>query len=287
MELLAILAADADRSIAERAQNVLLSLPIGSFQTALAHADTDPRFFTFCALYMGDKPGVADALGKNPACPAGVVARVARHLTSEGIQSLLDNIERLISDPGLLPALAQSQGASAAQQALLGEIQEKHGFSEEDLEEAAAQVEPDPVKRETLTRKIMRMNVVERLTLALKGDREARMLLIRDPNKLVQKCVLQSPRVSDTEVESFAAMGNVSEEVLRTISLTRKFMKSYSIAKNLVCNPKTPIDISLHILPRLTATDLKVLCTNKNIPDTLRSMAVKLQRQRNLANLIR
>jgi hypothetical protein len=287
VELLAILAADADRSIAERAQNVLLSLPIGSFQTALAHVETDPRFFAFCAQYMGEKPGIADALAKNSACPAALVARVARHLSSEGIQALLDNLERLISDPALLPALAQSQGATAAQQTLLGEIHEKHGFAEKDLEEAAAQIEPDPVKRETLTKKIMRMNVVERLTLALKGDREARMLLIRDPNKLVQKCVLQSPRVSDTEVESFAAMGNVSEEVLRTISLTRKFIKSYSIAKNLVCNPKTPIDISLHILPRLTATDLKVLCTNKNIPDTLRSMAVKLQRQRNLANLTR
>jgi hypothetical protein len=236
---------------------------------------------------MGEKPRIADALAKNPACPAALVARVARHLSSEGIQALLDNLDRLISDPALLPALAQSQGATAVQQTLLGEIHEKHEFSEKDLEEAAAQVEPDPVKRETITKKIMRMNVVERLTLALKGDREARMLLIRDPNKLVQKCVLQSPRVSDTEVESFAAMGNVSEEVLRTISLTRKFMKSYSIAKNLVCNPKTPIDISLHILPRLTATDLKVLCTNKNIPDTLRSMAVKLQRQRNLANLTR
>jgi hypothetical protein len=279
-----VLAADADKSIAERAQNVLLSLPIGSFQAALGRADTDPRFFSFCAQFMGDKPGVADALAKNPACPSAAVARVARHLTSEGIQALLADLERLISDPALLPALAQSQGASAAQQALLSEIHERQGPSEKDLGEAAALVEPDPVKRETLTKKIMRMNVVERLTLALKGDREARMLLIRDPNKLVQKCVLQSPRVTDTEVESFAAMGNVSEEVLRTISLTRKFMKSYTIAKNLVTNAKTPIDISLHLVPRLTATDLKLLTTNKNIPDTLRAMALKLHRQRNLAN---
>lgn len=282
--MLAVLAADPDKSIAERAQNVLLSLPIGSYQTALAHADSDPRFFAFCAQYMGDKPGVADSLAKNLACPAALVARVARHLTSDGIQVLLDNVDRLISDPALLPALAQSQGATAAQQTLLSEIHAKHEFAEKDLEEVAALVEPDPVKRETLTKKIMRMNVVERLTLALKGDREARMLLIRDPNKLVQKCVLQSPRLSDTEVESFAAMGNISEEALRTISLTRKFMKSYTIAKNLVCNPKTPIDISLHLLPRLTATDLKLLTTNKNIPDTLRSMALKLHRQRNLAN---
>ncbi|HSY59184.1 MAG TPA: hypothetical protein VK795_06465, partial [Terriglobales bacterium] len=121
------------------------------------------------------------------------------------------------------------------------------------------------------------------LTMALKGNREARMILIKDPNKLVQRCVLQSPRLTDSEVESFSKMTNLSEEVFRVISLTRKFMKSYVIMKNLTNNPKTPLDISLHLLPRLSAADLKILSTNKNIPDTLRSIALKLQRQRTVA----
>ncbi len=82
------------------------------------------------------------------------------------------------------------------------------------------------------------MNVVERLTLALKGDRTSRGLLIRDPNKLVQKCVLQSPRLTEQEVEHFACMTNLSGEILRTISLTRVFMKSYSVVRNLVNNPR-------------------------------------------------
>jgi hypothetical protein len=262
----------------------MLGLPISTFPLALSKPDADPRLFQFVSQHMGDKPGIADALAKNPACPTAAVTRIARYLTSDGIQSLLDNLERLCSDPALVTSLSQSQAASAAQQALLADLHKNEPMPAKELEEAAALVEPDPVKRETLTKKITRMNVVERLTLALKGDREARMLLIRDTNKLVQKCVLQSPRVTDTEVESFASMGNVSEEVLRTIYLTRKFIKNYSVAKNLVYNSKTPIDISLHLLPRLTATDLKLLTTNKNVPDTLRSMALKLHRQRNLAN---
>jgi hypothetical protein len=57
------------------------------------------------------------------------------------------------------------------------------------------------------------------------------------------------------------------------------------IMKNLVNNPKTPLDISLHLLPRLNANDLKLLTTNKNIPDTLRSIAVKTQRQRTISTL--
>jgi len=132
---------------------------------------------------------------------------------------------------------------------------------------------------------VAHMNVVQRLTLALKGNREARMILIKDPNKLVQRCVLQSPRLTDMEVEAFAKMTNLSEEVFRVISLTRKFIKSYVIMKNLVNNPKTPLDISLHLITRLNANDLKLLTTNKNIPDTLRSIAVKMQRQRTISNL--
>jgi hypothetical protein len=108
------------------------------------------------------------------------------------------------------------------------------------------------------------------------------MLLIRDPNKLVQRCVMQSPRLTETEVEAFASMTNLSGEILRTISMTRIFIKSYTIMKNLVNNPKTPLDVSLHLFPRLTATDLMKLTTNKNISDTLRSAALKLHRKRKM-----
>ncbi|MGA8142740.1 MAG: hypothetical protein WB987_02495 [Candidatus Acidiferrales bacterium] len=284
-ELLAVLAADADATIAERARNALVTLPPESFVAALARPDADPHLFKYCADNVAEKPSVADTMAKNEACPTALVTRAARHLTAAGIQALLDNMERLSSDQHLVEALAQSQGASKEQQALLAEIHKNEPIPVKDLEEAAKEAEPDPVKRETLLKQVAHMNVVQRLTLALKGNREARMILIKDPNKLVQRCVLQSPRLTDMEVESFAKMTNLSDEVFRVISLTRKFMKSYVIMKNLVSNPKTPLDISLHLLPRLSATDLKLLSTNKNIPDTLRSIALKLQRQRTVSAL--
>jgi hypothetical protein len=114
----------------------------------------------------------------------------------------------------------------------------------------------------------------------VKGGREERMLLIRDPNKIVQRAVLQSPRLTDTEVEGFAAMANLTDEVLRLIAMNRAFMKNYVVVKNLTKNPKTPLDISIRLIQRLTATDLKNLTTNKNIPETLRTTAFKLHRQR-------
>jgi hypothetical protein len=283
--LLTVLAADADDSIAERAKSVLLTLPPQSFVAAIGRPDADPHLFKYCAEYAAEKPGIADALAKNEACPTALVTRAARHLTAAGIQALLDNMDRLSSDQHLVEALAQSQGASTEQQSLLKEIHKNEPIPLKELEEAAKEAEPDPVKRQTLLGQIAHMNVVQRLTLALKGNREARMILIKDPNKLVQRCVLQSPRLTDMEVEGFAKMTNLSEEVFRVISLTRKFMKSYVIMKNLVNNPKTPLDISLHLLPRLNANDLKLLTTNKNIPDTLRSIALKMQRQRTISAL--
>jgi len=278
VELLAILAADTDGGIAERAKNAALSQAPPSFVTALSRPDADPRLFVYCAANLGEKPGIADAMAKNPNCPSSLLIGSTSHLTSEGIQALLDNLAWIEHNPQLVQALHKSTAASPAQREVLDDMM-KGALSEKEIE-AATDGETDPGKRKTLMQKLAFMNVVQRLTLALKGGREERMLLIRDPNKLVQKSVLQSPRLTDTEVESFAGMANLSAEVLRSISLNRLFMKNYAVVRNLVFNPKTPLDISLHIFPRLTSTDLVKLAANKNVPDTVRSMAQKLHRKR-------
>jgi hypothetical protein len=248
---------------------------------AIARQDADARLFLYCADNLADKPGMPDALAKNPACPSAAIARVAALLGVSGIQALLDNLERFTADPQLVVAVAKCEGATLEQKELLGELQ-KGAISMIELEEAAAEVEPDEGKRQTLLQRISHMNVVQRLTLALKGDRTERALLIKDPNKLVQRSVLQSPRLTEMEVELFASMTNLTAEVLRAISLNRVFAKSYTIARNLVNNPKTPLDVTLHLFPRLTSTDLAKLASNKNIPETLRTSAQKLHRKRKM-----
>ncbi|HEX4075491.1 MAG TPA: hypothetical protein VHX49_08850 [Candidatus Acidoferrales bacterium] len=281
VEILAILAADADQTVSERAQNALLTQSAQYFLTAASRPDADPRLFAYCAENLAEKPDIANALAKNAACPTAVVTRVAARLTSEGIQALLDNLERFVSDPQLVLAVSASTAATAEQKALLDEMH-KSAAAITEIEEAAVEIEPDPVKRESLMQRVAHMNVVQRLTLALKGGRSERMLLIRDPNKLIQRCVLQSPRLTDSEVEAFASMSSLPGETLRAISLNRLFMKNYSVVRCLSNNPKTPLDVSLHLLPRLNAGDLVKLGANKNVPETLRSSAVKLHRKRKL-----
>lgn len=281
VEMLSILAADADPSISERAENALLTQSAQHFLAAANRADADARLFAYCAENLAEKPSIADALAKNAACPTALVTRVALRLTTEGIQALLDNLERFISDPQLVLAVSKTTAANNEQRGLLDEMH-KSAAAITEIEDAANEIEPDPVKRESLMQRVAHMNVVQRLTLALKGGRSERMLLIRDPNKLIQRCVLQSPRLTDTEVEAFASMSSLPAETLRAISLTRLFMKNYSVVRNLTNNPKTPLDVSLHLFPRLTATDLVKLTANKNVPETLRSSAQKLHRKRKL-----
>jgi hypothetical protein len=132
-----------------------------------------------------------------------------------------------------------------------------------------------------MLQKLSKMRVVERVQMALKGNREERMALIRDPCKVVQRAVLQSPRLGETEVEFFSAMASLNDEILRIISRNRKFRGNYVVVRNLVTNPKTPLDVSLHLLPKIAPQDLKSLVSNKNIPDTLRTTAQRLVRKRN------
>jgi hypothetical protein len=170
VELLGVLASDSDSAIAERAQSALLSQPLEHFWAACARPDADPRLFDYCVDNLSDKKGIADALAKNDSCPTAKVARVASQLTSAGIQALLDNLERFISDPQLVLAVSASSAANTEQRGLLDEMQ-KGALSMNEIEEAAAEIEPDPVKRQTLFQKVAHMNVVQRLTLALKGGR--------------------------------------------------------------------------------------------------------------------
>lgn len=123
--------------------------------------------------------------------------------------------------------------------------------------------------------KIAGMTVAQRIGLAMKGTREERAILIRDPNKIVGVAVLSSPKVSEREVENIARMASVSEEILRIIAGTRAWVKNYAVAVALTKNPKTPVAISMNLLSRLTEKDLRTLSTDRNVPDIVRFTARK------------
>ncbi len=148
---------------------------------------------------------------------------------------------------------------------------------------------PSPVKKAYLSpeeqrgsalQKISKLGITGRIQLAMKGSKEERSLLIRDGTKIVALAVLESPKLTDGEVEKFANQKNVLEAVLRAMTLKRRFMKQYAVVRNLCNNPRTPIDVALGLIKHLLATDLKNLAGNKEVSDTVRKMALRMFRQK-------
>jgi hypothetical protein len=278
-EILAVLAHDADEVVAGRAQDAFLSQPIESIVEALARENALPALFAYAAKNLAEKNGIGDAMVRNKNCSAEHLVPVVRSLSTESIQMLMEELDRVSESHALASALEHSNSITAEQKAMLHELRSTaidHGA----LAEAALEAEPDLGKRQTLLQRLAVMTVSQRVQFAIKGGSEARRTLIRDSNKVVQRAVLQSPRLTDQEVEAFASMSSLTDEILRLIAKNRNFRKNYLVVRNLMNNPKTPLDVSLHMLPMLNAIDLKRLCTNKNVPETLRTTANKLQRQR-------
>ena len=278
-EILAVLAHDADEVVANRAQDAFLSHAIEPIIEALTRETALPALFAYAAKNLADKPGIGDAMVRNKNCGAEHLVPVVRSLSTESIQMLMEELDRVSDSPALAAALEHSTSVTAEQKAQLHELRGT-SIDQGALAEAALEAEPDLGKRQTLLQRLATMTVAQRVQFAIKGGSEARRTLIRDSNKVVQRAVLQSPRLTDQEVEAFAAMSSLTDEILRLIAKNRNFRKNYVVVRNLMNNPKTPLDVSLHMLPMLNPLDLKRLCMNKNIPETLRSTANKLQLQR-------
>ena len=123
------------------------------------------------------------------------------------------------------------------------------------------------------------LSIIQRMKLAMKGTKAQRARLIRDSNKLVAAAVLSSPKLTDSEVEAFAKMANVTEEVLRAIAMNRSWLKNYGVVSGLTRNPKTPPAISMQLVQRLNERDLKMLAMDRNVPEAVRLAARKFLRK--------
>ena len=133
----------------------------------------------------------------------------------------------------------------------------------------------DEKDRASITSRLATMTFPEKLRAAVKGSREVRAILIRDPNKMISASVLSSPKLTENEIEGFARMANIPEDVLRTIGHNRAWLKNYGVVVGLTKNPKTPVAMSLNLMGRLNSRDLQKLSIDRNVPEPLRIAARK------------
>jgi hypothetical protein len=228
-----------------------------------AHGLVAPRGVEQLALLMllvdDEDPEVRSAAARtlDALPPAAVAATVAR---SDATAEMV----RFFAARGVVAA-----AAAAESEAPLVDADADPAWRDDD--ETAVSADPEL----SVTQQIQQMSIVQRVRAAMKGSREMRSILIRDPNKLVASAVLSSPKLTLGEVEAFAKMANVTEDVLRAIATNRAWVKNYGVTLGLTRNPKTPVALSLTLMNRLVERDVKAVATDRNVPEPLRLAARK------------
>jgi hypothetical protein len=129
---------------------------------------------------------------------------------------------------------------------------------------------------DSLYNRIQQMSVSEMVQLATMGTREARNLLIKNPNRTIVQAVLNSPKITDDEITSFAGNKNLSKEVSLIISNKKEYTKNYMVKAALVNNPKTPLPTAIKFLRHLLPKDLRNVSKSKNVPTVLAKTAIKI-----------
>ncbi|MGD9653546.1 MAG: hypothetical protein AB7V12_14370, partial [Candidatus Dadabacteria bacterium] len=235
---------------------------------------------------------IVEALSKNPLITRSTMDGVIDFLKlymGDKFGSPLDVDAVDEEDAGAAPARDEANGAPFPESSFLDdfEIDEEllqEAEDEADYEEGDESGEehhsPDTINQ-SLHIKISVLNVGQKIKLALLGNREARAILVKDPNRIVSRAVLKNPRITDTEVVHIAQSKIVTDEILREISDSRKWTRLYQVKLALVTNPKTPPHISIGLLKQLREFDLRNLRWNKNLSGVVATAVKNMMKERN------
>ncbi|NWG13629.1 MAG: hypothetical protein HXY20_08855 [Acidobacteria bacterium] len=306
LQILVMLCSDEDAGVSRQACETLAGWTDEEIAGQLSDDACAPSVLEYFALTRSSD-AIREAIIGNRATPPGAIARLAQEVQERLLELILENRVRLLQSPEIVQKIRLNPSATPRILRQVQEIEQEFfsgkqqsyavGAAEQAAETVEAPAVPEPEilpedlvleglpvdteARETvLSERLRRMTVPQKVRMALVGPREARAVLVRDSNKLVSLSVLQSPKLSDSEIESYASMRNVSDEVLRQIGSSRELAKTYGVAHALVKNPKTPPMIAQRMLSRLTTRDLSLLVRDRGIPEVIRRGAQRMLSQR-------
>src|SRR6185436_3921445 len=306
-DLLEFLLHDVDEEIRNGASASLVAISADEMRPLARDRGSPSGLLAWIFIHREERE-LQEGVLQNTSLPDEAIESRAATLPEELAELVVINQVRLLRRTSLLEALEGNQNLSKDQRRRLRELRESFHIGEQPPEPAPApapaaapaptQVEEEPevpppaTEAEAVARylseeeqqekekisavqRIYRLNTAEKLITALKGTREERAVLVRDPNRLVSAAVLGSPKLTDVEIEAFAGMKSLSDEVLRRIGNHKEWMKRYGVVSNLVKNPRTPLAISIGLVSRLNPRDIKSLTVDRNVPEVIRKQAQK------------
>jgi len=271
LAILMLLVDDADLEIRDTAEATLQKISADTLKKFLGRSDTPGAMLDFFAK-RGIKPdSVVQATDEDDDSPL-----IDDEYIPEFDESKLKPSWQREEEEAT--AAAQAATAAGAASADGGDPPTAAGVAAEDddvIDPELGESKDASGQRLGAAQMLAKMGMMQRLKAAVKGTREMRSILIRDPNKMISAAVLSSPKLNDAEIASFAKMQNVSEDVLRIIGNNRSWTKSYTVIYALVKNPKTPVAQSMGFLARLSAKDVAMLAVDRNVPEPIRVAAKK------------
>lgn len=259
-------------------------------------------------LYLGghaESSEVIEAVLRRRDVPRDVLRQLAETLDPDRQEILILRQDAILDEPRILVALEKNPRVSSYVKRRIWEYREHllprdkvppkkteeilaevEAITDEEMQEAVAEVK-DGVPLESDDQvvddrtglseaQIRQLPVPMRVKLARGADRQTRLLLVRDSSSLVATTVMTANSISDSEVEQIASNRSVHEDALAEIPKKREWIRKYSIAKALVKNPKTRAAIAVRLVPRMTLRDLRELTRDKNVSDSVRTMARRL-----------
>jgi hypothetical protein len=287
-----------DSALTMLAEKSLKDCPPKAWSEAIASPGVRPEQLDVLARRTAD-PELLEPLIRHRAVRDGTLVWLAERIEPALQEILVTNQTRLLGAPLIVERLFENPHLSADIRRRADEFVEEFFLKKErELDEAADAPEPEvspevpaptaaadrhaPVDADavlseevekSLISRLATMSVAQRIRLAYRGNKEERLFLIRDSNRLVAAAVLKSPRTREADVEVIAKMKSVTEDVLRIIASRKSWMRKYSILESVVKNPRSPINLTLPFVIRLTHKDQKALANDRNVPEALRSMA--------------
>jgi hypothetical protein len=217
--------------------------------------------------------GIVRGLCQNPNALASTIDGACDFCVRNGL-TLLD-VPQLVAAHkrvhGVDPtAKARAETAAGLMDEYGKELAEERAAADGAAAQEASQEDP---RKLTITQRVLKMSVSEKIKLATLGNREARNILLRDSNKLVCMAAVTSPRITDGEILGLANSRTVNGDVLRYIYSNREFLKAYAIKISLVKNPKVPLPTALKMMYTLQEKDIKELSRDRNVPHTIQAQA--------------
>lgn len=305
--LLYLLASDPEEEIRAHALRSAHDLPDKIALAGLRDESVPSPVLGWIAGILEGREAHLELLARNQATPDDALARIASTCSAKVAEQLAQNqlrllrsetlLRALLSNPNLAPSVRDTTADFAVRSGILLDdvpalvearirihgdtIPPRGETAEELLQELHTELGEEPDEDEelaeeerlTLTQRLLRMSVAEKIKLASLGNKEARGLLLRDTNKLVCLAAVQSPRITEAEIIALSQSRTAHEEVIREISNNREWLKLYPVKVNLAKNPKTPMATALRLVPHLRERELREIQSSRNVPHVVQTAA--------------